>query len=144
MMEVSKVIDRPVSAVFAWYADDHIRNHPRWDPDIELEATSPQPLGVGSVIRRWNSRSGTRIEGEMEIVEFERDRLLAMVIRDGPMEMHGRATFQPAGDGATILTLTVDPPGMVDEAALAAGIEGSLRKMKQMIEAEVPLPGDAL
>ena len=49
-LTVSNVIDRPVENVFCFYARDHIRNHPRWDPDIELSATSDDPVGLGTVI----------------------------------------------------------------------------------------------
>jgi len=39
-VEVSQVIDRPISTVFCFYAHDHVRNHPRWDPMMELEQIS--------------------------------------------------------------------------------------------------------
>ena len=35
-LESSQVIDRAVDKVFHFYAVEHVRNHPRWDPDIEL------------------------------------------------------------------------------------------------------------
>ena len=44
-IEVSQEIDRPVSVVFNFYADDHVRNHPRWNPDIELWRDSGEPIG---------------------------------------------------------------------------------------------------
>ena len=58
-IDISVVIDRPVAKVFRFYAYEHVRNHPRWDPDIQLEQVSAGPIGVGTVIRRCNSRSGT-------------------------------------------------------------------------------------
>ena len=70
-MEVSQEIDRPVAAVFKFYADDHVRNHPRWDPDIDLWRDSDEPMGLGTIIHRRNSRSGTPVEGTMEVVEYE-------------------------------------------------------------------------
>lgn len=42
-VEVSQVIDRPVETVFRFYAHDHVRNHPRWDPMMELEQISDGP-----------------------------------------------------------------------------------------------------
>ena len=62
-VEVSAVIDRPVADVFHFYAFDHVHNHPRWDPDMELEQVSDGPIGVGTVIRKRNSHSGTPVEG---------------------------------------------------------------------------------
>lgn len=68
---VSTVIDRPLAGVWRWYAIEHVRNHPRWDPDMELEQISEGPIGLGTRIRRRNRHFGEPIEGEMEIVEWE-------------------------------------------------------------------------
>ncbi len=70
--ESSQVIDRPIEQVFHFYAVEHVRNHPRWDPDIELWLDSDAPIGVGTIIHRRNRRSGTPVEGTMEVVELER------------------------------------------------------------------------
>jgi hypothetical protein len=68
---VSTVIHRPVGDVWRWYAVEHVRNDPRWDPDMELEQISEGPIGLGTRIRRRNRHFGEPIEGEMEIVEWE-------------------------------------------------------------------------
>jgi hypothetical protein len=70
-IEVAEEIERPASVVFKFYAEDHVRNHPRWDPDIELWLDSEAPIGAETVIQRRNSRSGTPVEGTMEVVEWE-------------------------------------------------------------------------
>jgi uncharacterized membrane protein len=141
-IQVSQVIDRSVDKVFDFLAREHVRNHPRWDPDIELDQASDGPIGVGTVIRRRNSRSGTPVEGTMEVVEFEPDRAFGTVIHDGPVEMRGRTTFQPLGDDRTRITISVELPGMdessVDKGFLTGRMERSVRNMKQLIEAEVP------
>jgi hypothetical protein len=67
-VEVSTTIDRPVGVVWHFWAVDHVRNHPRWDPDMELEQISDGPMGLGTRIRRRNLRWGTPVEGEMEVV----------------------------------------------------------------------------
>lgn len=64
-VEVSGVIDRPIAEVFRVYAYDHVQNHPRWDPDMELEQVSEGPIGVGTRIRRRHTRGGTTVEGTM-------------------------------------------------------------------------------
>ena len=74
--ESSQVIDRPIDKVFHFYAVEHVRNHPRWDSDIELWLDSDSPIGVGTIIRRRNKRSGTPVEGTMEVVEFEPNRVI--------------------------------------------------------------------
>ena len=136
-IEVSQEIDRPVDVVFNFYADDHVRSHPRWDPDIELWRTSDEPIGVGTIIQRRNSRWGTPVEGTMEVVEYEPNRAIGMVIREGGMETYGRATFEEISEGRTQLTVTADMP--IDESMkdhMTGMIQGSYRTIKELIEAE--------
>ena len=103
-LESSQVIERPVDKVFHFYAVEHVRNHPRWDSDIELWLDSDSPIGVGTMIRRRNRRSGKPVEGTMEVVEFEPNRVIGMVIHDGPAEMRGRTTFEAISDNQTKIT----------------------------------------
>lgn len=139
-LQVSQVIDRPVEQVFHFIAHEHVRNHPRWDPDMELEQESEGPIGVGTVIRRRNSRSGTPVDGTMEVVEFEPNRAFGTVIHDGPVEMRGRMTFEALSDAQTMITFNVELPGMdesMDVGPLTKAVERSGRNIKQLIESEV-------
>jgi hypothetical protein len=139
-LQVSGLIDRPVAEVFHFIAHEHVRNHPRWDPDIELEQMSDGPIGVGTIIKRRNSRSGTPVEGTMEVVEFEPNRAMGTVIHDGPTEMRGRMTFEALSDDETSLTIDVELPGLdesMDTNFLTSMIERSIRNMKQLIESEL-------
>lgn len=133
--EVSTVIDRRPAVVFRFVAAEHVRNHPRWDPDMELQQESPGSIGVGTVIRRRHTHAGTLVEGTMTVVEYEPDRAFGMVIRDGPLEMRSRLTFEPEGEHGTRLTGTIDIPAMTERIDTAP-IERSLRRMKELIEAE--------
>jgi uncharacterized membrane protein len=139
-LQSSQVIDRPVDKVFHFYAVDHVRNHPRWDSDIELWLDSDSPIGVGTIIHRRNKRSGTPVEGTMEVVEFEPNRVIAMVIHDGPAEMRGRTTFEAISDNQTKITLIIDIPGMdatMDKTFLNSRLERSAQIRKQLIESEI-------
>jgi hypothetical protein len=136
----SQVIDRPLAEVFHFYADEHVRNHPRWDPDIQLEQISAGPIGVGTIICRRNSRSGTPIEGTMEVVEYVPNQTIVMVIHDGPAEMRGRTTFEALSDNQTTITTFIELPGMdesMDKSFLLSRLDRSGRNMKQLIEAEI-------
>ncbi len=136
----SQVIDRPLAKVFHFYADEHVRNHPRWDPDIQLEQVSSGPIGVGTIIRRRNSRSGTPVDGTMEVVEFEHNKVLGMIIHDGPIEMHGRTTFEALNDNQTIITTFIEFPSMdesIDKSFLNSRLERSGDIRKQLMEAEL-------
>jgi hypothetical protein len=134
-IEESAVIEQPVDKVFAFYAGDHVKNHPRWDPNIELWLEDKAPIGVGTVIHRRNSRSGTPVEGTMEITEFERDQAMAAVIHDGPMRVTGRATFEAVGPDTTKLTIRAEFP--VEDSMksmLSSSMKRSLANIKNMLE----------
>ena len=138
-LQVSENIDRPVANVFHFFAEEHVRNHPRWDPFMRLEQVSDGPIGVGTMIKRINSRSGTPVEGTMEVVEFDPNRAIGMIIHDGPVEMRGRTTFEVVSDGQTTLTINVEIPSMDEsmEGMMRGAIQKSLQNIKQLIESEV-------
>jgi uncharacterized membrane protein len=139
-LESSQVIDRPIDKVFHFFAVEHVRNHPRWDSDIELWLDSDNPIGVGTIIHRRNKRSGTPVEGTMEVVEFEPNRVLAMVIHDGPFEMRGRTTFEAISDNQTKIMMIIDIPGMdenTDKTFLNSRLERSAQIRKQLMESEI-------
>ena len=75
-LEVSTVVDRPPAVVWDFYAVHHVENHPRWDPDLELENTPGGPIRVGTVIRRRSTRFDPPTEGTIEVVEFESQKLM--------------------------------------------------------------------
>jgi len=137
-LEVSTMIDRPVSTVWEFYAVHHVENHPRWDPSVELEPTSDDPIGVGTVIRRRVNRFGNLTEGTMEVVEFEPERSMRVTVQDGEMIIHGRAVFEAHDGGQTKLTIGGEFPGV--EEAMADTIrplmERSASKVKSLIESE--------
>ncbi len=136
----SQVINRPIDKVFHFMVNEHVRNHPRWDPDIELWLEADRPIEVGTVIRRRNSRSGKPVEGSMEVVEYEPNRAFGMLIHDGPIKMIGRITFEPAGDDSTIVTTYFELPDMdesMDKTFLMRRLEESGKVRKKLIESEV-------
>lgn len=139
----SSSIDRPLADVWRWYAVDHVRNHPRWDPDMELEQISDGPIGLGTRIRRRNHRWGTPVDGEMEIVEWEQERVMAVRIIDANMEMHGRAMFRAEGPDRTVVDVRTEIPGLDEEKAafLNGLIERSLGNVKDLAEADLPARG---
>jgi hypothetical protein len=136
-IEVSQEIDRPVGVVFNFYADDHVRNHPRWNPEIELWRHSDEPIGLGTIIQRRNSHGDTPVEGTMEVVEYEPNQAFGVVVREGAMETEGRATFEEVGEGRTRLTVAAEMP--IDESMkdrMSGLLQRSLQNIKELIEAE--------
>jgi uncharacterized protein YndB with AHSA1/START domain len=134
-LELSQVIDRPPAEVFRFIATNHVQNHPRWDPKMELRQLTEGPIGVGTVIHRRHTHTGAPVEGTMEVVEFTTPQLFGLVIRDGPVEMRSRVTFEPNGQNATLITASLDIPTMA-EPMDPAPIQHSLLRMKELIETD--------
>ncbi|GMQ79216.1 MAG: hypothetical protein BMS9Abin02_1779 [Anaerolineae bacterium] len=133
------MIDQPLFVVFRFYAYDHVRNHPNWDPDMELEQLSEGPIGVGTVVRECSSLGGPPIRGTMEVVQFARNQSLGMAINDGLVEIRGPATFEAADHNRTTLTWNIEFPGMdesMDTTLLANQMERSVQYIKHLIESE--------
>jgi hypothetical protein len=135
-VEYSQVIDRPVSDVFYFIADQHVQNHPRWDSNIELEQETDGPIGVGTVMRRRNTRYEEPVEGTMEVVEYEPNEVMAVVINEGGFEMAGSITFEKVGPTQTRVTRSATVPASVDEALIRSEMERTGRIIEDLIEAE--------
>ena len=136
--QASGVIDHPVDKVFQFHAVEHVQNHPRWDPDIKLEQVTDGPMGVGTVIKRINARSGNPVEGTMEVVEFEPDQAVKMIIHDGPVKLIARVTYEAEGDERTRLTMNIEFPDLdeMDTDMLVNGMQRSLRNINQLLTSE--------
>lgn len=137
-IEVTTVVDRPVATVWDFFAVHHVENHPRWDPDIKLEKISDGPLGVGTVIKRWNTRYETPTVGTMEVVEFEPKQVMGTKIQDGPIETNGRVTFAAQDGNRTQLTIWAQWQEMEDSMAdkIRPLMQRSGKNIKELIESE--------
>lgn len=137
-LEVFVVVDRTVETVWEFYAIRHVENHPRWDPDLELENTTDGPIRVGTVIRRRSTRFDPPTEGTMEVVEFEPPRLIRVKTQDGSMTINGWASFAEVGDSQTRITLGGEFPGVDESMAdtIRPLMERSAASIKALIEAE--------
>lgn len=138
-VEVSQVIDRPVATVFRFYAHDHVKNHPRWDPMMELEQVGDGPISVGTVIRRRNTHFGDPVEGTMEVTEFEENRAMGVVIHDADTETIGRMVCEPLGPNRTRILISADMPWLDDpdaSARLEGMIQGTADRIRELVESE--------
>ena len=138
-IEVSTVVDRPVEDVFRIHATEHVRNHPRWDPNMQLEELTDGPLGVGTKIKRINSHNGVPVEGSMEVIEFERNKSMGMIIKDGPVEIHGFAIYEAKGPDQTFYILKTEFLGIdesVTKSDLINQMEAAIQNHKRFFEAE--------
>jgi len=139
-IEYSQLIKRPVDKVFHFMVVEHVKNHPRWDSDIELWLDSDSPIGVGTLINRRNSRSGTPVEGTMQVTEYEPNRKFTTIIREGPARMIGGLNFEQVGDDQTKVTTVIDLPDMdesMDTSFLTRRLEEVAKIREELIEAEI-------
>ena len=139
-VEYSHIINRPIDKVFHFMVVEHVKNHPRWDSDIELWLDSDDPIGVGTIIKRRNSRNGTPVEGTMEVTEHEPDRKFTTIIHDGPAKMVGGINFEPMGEDKTKVTTVIDLPDMdesMDTSFLMKRLKEVARIREKLIESEV-------
>ena len=135
---VATAVDRPISDAWRWYAVDHVRNHPRWDPDMELEPITDGPVGLGTRIRRRNRHFDEAVEGEMEIVEWEPEQVMGTRIHDANLDTHGRVTFEAIGLNRTRLSIEADFPGMDQATAdrIRPLMERSARNIRELMESD--------
>ena len=73
-------------------------------------------------------------------MEFEPNRVFAMVIHDGPAVMRGRTTFEAMTNNQTRISTVIDIPGMdenADKSFLNSRLERSAQIRKQLMESEL-------
>jgi hypothetical protein len=108
-LAASQVIERPPAEVFRFVATEHFQNHPKWDPAVtSITQTSPWPMGVGTTARLVRTHRGRRVEGSMEVTEYQPVSSFTEVSRFGPFTLHARATLAPVAPASTRLQLVID------------------------------------
>jgi AcrR family transcriptional regulator len=128
-LAASQVIERPPAEVFRFVATDHLQNHPKWDPAItSITQTSPGPMGVGATARLVRTDRGRRVEGTIEVTEYQPVSSFTEVSRFGPLTLHARATFEPVAPASTRLELVIDTHGRGVIRLLLPVMRGTFRK----------------
>jgi hypothetical protein len=119
-VESDAVIERPVDEVFDFVSDQ--TNEPKWHTDIlDIRPASGSSPGLGST---WivTVKFMGRNEHEVEVTRLERNRLVEITTRTGPMKATATYLFEPV-DGHTRFIRRVVLP-----------VEGSFRLMKPLMQ----------
>ncbi|MEO6414046.1 MAG: SRPBCC family protein [Pedococcus sp.] len=103
-VEVECTFERPV-AVVAAFAGDPGRARQGYANIRSVEWKTPPPVAVGSRMDFVAQFLGRRLAYTYQVVEFESERRLVMRTSDGPFPMETTYTWEPAGAGATRMTL---------------------------------------
>ena len=145
-LAASQVIQRPPAEVFRFVATDHFQNHPKWDPAVtSITQTSPGPIGVGTTARLVRTDRGRRVEGSMEVTEYQPVSSFTEVSRFGPFTLHARATLAPVAPASTRLELMIDTHAReirlllpLMKGTFRKTMARSLRIIKEQVEATAP------
>lgn len=112
---------------------------------MHLEQLSDGPIGLGTKIRRVNTRWGSPVEGEMEVVEFDPNARSPSRSTTRTWKPKGRATFEASGWARTLVTVTTELEGMDDPEKiefLTRMMQRSVDNVKRLIETEIAPGGD--
>jgi uncharacterized protein YndB with AHSA1/START domain len=114
------VIERPPSDVFAFLANPE--NDPQWRRGV-IELRHESGEGVGArYAQKVSGPGGRRIAADIEITEYEPDRLIAFRTTSGPVRPSGRYTLTPEGAGTRV------------RFELEAGAKGLKRLLAPMVQ----------
>ena len=140
-------IERSPHDVFAVLSD--VEQNPRWSSStIESRVTSLGPIGVGSTAHEVSRSLGRRIEVDTEVVAFEPDRLLGVLVTGGPFPLNATFRVDPVDDGCQVtVTFDAQPRGplrVVDRPfAIVARrkFAADLANLKRLLEQHEPADG---
>jgi uncharacterized protein YndB with AHSA1/START domain len=142
-IQSSIIVNRPVDQVFRFMADP--LNYPKWmDGVARAEPISQKSLGVGSKVRLVGKLAMWKIDGPMEITEYEPNHKLGIASTiPGAMDFKATWTFQRSGPTATRIAETGEARLLgfwrILEPLFAGEVKngeaGELKKIKSLVEA---------
>ena len=144
-VQTETLINRPRDEVAAYAADP--TNVPHWYVNIKsVNWKSPPPVSVGSRVAFVAQFLGRRLEYTYEVVDLIPGERLVMRTTEGPFPMETTYTWEPAGDGATRMTLRNrgEPSGFakvgapVMSAAMRRANRKDLALLKRLLEQQTP------
>jgi carbon monoxide dehydrogenase subunit G len=138
--EIGILIDRPVQEVFIFLSNP--LNLPKWQTMIaKIDPVSEGPVQVGSKFNIHSEMLGRKIDGVMEITEYDPPDKFGFKNVAGPIQVRATATLKPVGTGTKVtLTAQGEPGGVfkLAEGVLAKQVqsqmEDNLKCLKSVLE----------
>jgi carbon monoxide dehydrogenase subunit G len=139
--ELSVEIDRPVHEVWQYLTEpEHV---PEWQASaVSSHQVSDGPMGVGTKLADERRFLGRRARSEVEVTEYEPERLFTLHGLSGPVRFTVRHRLAER-DGGTRLEVEAeaDPGGIsrfarpMIERAAAHELKGDFQRLKKRLEA---------
>jgi carbon monoxide dehydrogenase subunit G len=134
-------IDRPVHDVWQYLTDpEHV---PEWQSSAESShQVSEGPMGIGTRLRDERRFMGRRAASEVEVSEYEPERLFTLHGLSGPVRFTIRHRLAERGRGTRLdVEAEGDPGGLgrfmrpVIERAAAHEFRSDFERLKRLLEA---------
>ncbi len=138
--ELSVLVDRSLQDIFVFLSNP--LNLPKWQSIISsIEQITPGPVGLGVKYAVHAEMLGRKIDGQMEVVEFQPPSHFGFINNAGPMQIKVLVTLKPVGTGAKISLTAEGNPGGVFKLAegllvrqLKSQMEANLARLKSVLE----------
>ena len=141
-IEISLHVNRPVAEVFNYLNDP--TKMAEWNPIIEEATASETPVKVGTRIRTRTRMLGRKIEGTLEVVEYEPNKRVVQK-SDEPFPFKVINTFQAENGGTRLVSAAEAELGgffKLSEPIFARiakkQAQAGLETAKELLEAQVP------
>jgi uncharacterized protein YndB with AHSA1/START domain len=138
-VSASITINQPVDKVFDYVTD--VENHKAWQAGIlDATVTPSGPIGVGSTYHYTTDVMGRRMETQLEVTVYEKDKKWSVKTIGVPQSVEMAYLFEIVGDN-TQLTISMELAGGYPAAAEAMvkqqtqkNFEDQCNKIKKMLE----------
>jgi uncharacterized protein YndB with AHSA1/START domain len=146
------VMDRPAPQVFRWLSDDErVKKWVGGIADIKTVSSPPNGGQVGRKLRIAEDYRDQRVEMDMEVLQFEQDRSLGLLIssvgdpRDGFTENAEYTLTEQNGKTRLRFDVRTRYPGFILRlfepiitTEAKAKVEDDFKRLKSLVEAEPP------
>lgn len=134
------LIDRAVEEVFAFISNP--MNLPKWQSMIaKVEPVTSGPVGVGSKYKIQSEVMGRKMEGVMEVTDYEPSVKFGFKNVAGPVQVRALVGFKSVGNATRLSFTGQGEPGGVFKLAegmlakqVKSQMEENLKRLKSVLE----------